>query len=110
MIRLAATPPGGHFVEPARDPGRQVNGLLSSSRMVLLIGTPDRNMALLAPFQKGKEAIIPEVLKARLRNFSLLDAVGEPALGRGIALHQLVERQRSLEDVFLALTSGEGEP
>lgn len=42
-------------------------------------------MALLAPFQKGKEAIIPEVLKARLRNFSLLDGVGEPALRRLLA-------------------------
>ncbi|MCW3008593.1 MAG: transporter ATP-binding protein [Solirubrobacterales bacterium] len=36
--------------------------------------------------------------------------VGEVALAQGIALHALYEERRSLEDVFLDLTSGEARP
>jgi NTE family protein len=39
-------------------------------------------MALLFPFQASNESIFPDSLRARLRKFSLLHDVGEPALRR----------------------------
>lgn len=40
------------------------------------------NMALLSSFRTGRETIYPESLQQRLRQFSLLAGLGEPALGR----------------------------
>ena len=40
------------------------------------------DMALLAPFRQSDDGIFPASLKARLRDFTLLDEVGEPALRR----------------------------
>ena len=40
------------------------------------------NMAFLSSFRNGAEAIYPDSLRARLRNFPLLQDVGDPALRR----------------------------
>src|SRR5215467_8247597 len=43
------------------------------------------DMALLAPFRSSNDPVFSESLRQRLRNFSLLDDVGEPALRRVLA-------------------------
>src|SRR3977135_3492459 len=42
-------------------------------------------MALLSPFRSSSESFFPESLKQRLKNFGLLDDIGESALRRLLA-------------------------
>ena len=74
-------------------------------------------MPLFPAFQTGNEAIIPESVKARLQNFTLLEAVGAPALRRMLAEAdwfslpggaQLVRDGENDRAVFLVVTGSLG--
>lgn len=75
------------------------------------------DMALLAPFRPSNESMYPESLRKRLRTFTLLEEVGEPALRRmlgeadwfglpgGVQLPREGENDRA---VFLVVTGSLG--
>jgi ABC-2 type transport system ATP-binding protein len=71
-----------------------------AAEVVVRTPSPDELVSALADHgldvrREGARLIVPR---------TTTEAVGEAAHARGIVLHELTQRQRSLEDVFLALT------